>query len=117
MGDDWHWAAGSQGRDAAGNVAPPASITVANALHGPREWFRIGSDGKGCIRWRSVCVVCGGDFEILARSASSNFSTTTCPAHRMTPREKAQLRGSHSKGHADRLAAFEAIKARKLREG
>ena len=85
---------------------PAASITVPNALHGDRLWTRIGPAGDGRLSiWASACVVCGQSFEVKALSPRADFHTVTRPAHRFDAADKARLRGSHSKGHADRLAA------------
>jgi hypothetical protein len=63
--------------------------------------------------WQSTCVICGEPFEVATDGGitSKSFAVTTCPAHRMTPSERAKLRFAKAE---KRRAVFEAIKQKKL---
>jgi hypothetical protein len=99
-------------------------IAIISLLYGARTFRKVGTkpyrrkDGTDTtlVIWQSACVICGAPFEVSAPAQaettdqSRSFTIVTCPAHRLTAKERTKLR--YAKRH-DRPALFEAIAAGK----
>jgi hypothetical protein len=67
--------------------------------------------------WQGTCVICGAPFEVTAPqniTGSHSFAATTCPLHKLTPKEVARLRFAKP---AERQSIWQAIKADKIAVG
>jgi hypothetical protein len=90
-------------------------VIIESPIHGERVWRRVGErrgarpSGRLTI-WQGECVICGRAFEI-ATFGRDEFSTLTCPAHRLTAAERRRLfRGDDE----CRRRVFEEIRREKL---
>jgi hypothetical protein len=68
-------------RDSSRAITTANTITVPSRRYGPRIFYRIGTRrGTALVLWQGACVVCGGDYEVLASSGKS--LGVTCQKHR-----------------------------------
>jgi hypothetical protein len=107
------------------SVSPEAKLYF-KAWHGVREWRLVGGHsvkvwGKAGYHrlrvWESDCQICGEPFIITVPrwvtrvDQHNDFHISTCPEHRMTPREVSLIRYARKD---ERAAVFEEIKRAKL---